>query len=60
MTIENTKKNLEAPVYKNTQISKMFVNIGDKELIKAKIVINEYIKIKGIKEYIIECLKSIM
>ena len=58
--IENFKSEFEAPVLKNTQIATLKLNLGEKELINAKIVIDEEIERKGIIEYILQCLKSII
>jgi len=58
--IENIQSDFEAPVLKNTQIAKLKLNIGKKELINANIVINEDIERKEIKEYILDCLKCII
>ena len=58
--IENIKTCFEAPVLKDTQIAGLKLIIGDNELINTNIVINKDIERKGIKEYILECLKCII
>ena len=58
--IENIQSNFEAPVLKNAQIAKLKLNIGETEVINANIVINKDIERKGIKEYILQCLKNII
>lgn len=60
ITIENIQNNFEAPILKNTQIANLKLNIGKKELINANIVINKDIDRKGVKEYILQCLKCII
>ncbi|MBQ3145964.1 MAG: D-alanyl-D-alanine carboxypeptidase [Clostridia bacterium] len=58
--IENIQNNFEAPVLKNAKIAKLTLNIGEKELINANIVINEEVERKKIKDYIFECLGCII
>lgn len=58
--IENIQSNFEAPVYKNTKIAELKVNVEETEVIKANIIINEDVERKGIKEYILQCLKCII
>lgn len=57
---ENIKLNFEAPLDSNTKIGDLIVNIGDEELMEIEILINNNIERKGIKEYIFECLDSII
>ena len=50
----------EAPVNKEMEIGNLVLNIGNKELINIKIITNESIERKGIKEYILECLECVV
>ena len=58
--IENIQSDFEAPVYKNTKIAELQVSVKETEVIKANIIIDEYIGRKGIKEYVLECLNFII
>lgn len=60
LEIKNINLDFEAPINSNTKIGELVVNIGDKELMEIEILINNNIERKGIKEYIFECLDSII
>ena len=48
----------EAPIYKGTNIGNLILNIGDETLMDIRIITKEGSERKGIKEYMLECLKS--
>ena len=48
----------EAPVYKNTKIGNLKVQIGSLEIMNIEIRINKNIERKGIKDYVLEILKD--
>ena len=50
----------EAPANKEMEIGNLVLNIGNKELMSIKIVTNESIERKGIKDYILECIGCII
>lgn len=58
--IDNIQTHFEAPLYKNTQIANLSVSIGEPELMNIKVLTNENIERKDIKDYIFKCLESIM
>lgn len=58
--IENVETNFEAPIYKGTKIANLKVNIGEKELMDIKVLINEDIERKEIGDYLFKCLESIL
>ena len=57
--IENIKNNLEAPIYKNTQVAILNVSLEKNTLLSVNIVTDEEVEKKGVKEYVLECLKSV-
>lgn len=59
LEIKNIKLDFEAPINSNTKIGDLVVNIGDKELMHIEILTNKKIERKGIKDYILECLRNI-
>lgn len=50
----------QAPISKNIEVGNLVLNIGSEELMNIKIVTNESIERKGIKEYILECLECVI
>jgi len=58
--IENAQIYFEAPVNKEAEVGKLILNIGNEELMNIKIVTNEKIERKEIKDYILECLEKII
>lgn len=59
LEIKNIKLDFEAPINSNTKIGDLVVNIGDKELMHIEILTNKKIERKGIKDYILECLRNV-
>lgn len=57
--IKNTQINFEAPISDNVKVGDLVLNIGEEELMDIKILTNENIERKEIKDYILECLESI-
>lgn len=49
----------EAPLYQGVKIGDLVLSIGKEELMTIKIVTNESVERKGIKEYVFECLRNI-
>ena len=55
---KNLNMYFEAPIYKGTNIGNLILNIGDETLMDIRIITKEGSERKGIKEYMLECLKS--
>ena len=58
--IDNINTYFEAPLYKNTEVANLKVNIGDIELMDIRILANENIERKAIHEYFLEVIKCII
>ena len=58
--IENINTHFEAPVRKNELIGKIILSIGNQELMNIRIVTNENVERKEIKDYVMECLGEIV
>ena len=56
----NVQMNFEAPVDKNTKVGELVLRIGNEEIIDSNISITNYIERKNIKDYVFECLESII
>lgn len=50
----------EAPVYKNTNIGNLILNIGNEKLMNIRIITSESIERKEIRDYFFDCLKRIV
>lgn len=57
--IKSIRLNFEAPVDNGEKIADIVLKIGDKEIIKTRIIINSNVKRKGVKDYIKQCLTCI-
>ena len=58
--IKNVKMNFEAPINSNEKVGNLVINIGDEKLMEIEILTNNNIARKKIKDYIFECLDSIV
>lgn len=58
INIKNIKMFLEAPIYKDTIVAKILVEIDKKEIISIDIITNELIERKNIIDYIKEYIKK--
>ena len=58
--IKNVQSYFEAPVSTNTEVGKLTLNIGNEELMNIKILTDESVERKEIKDYIFESLKAIV
>ena len=58
--IENLQTYFEAPIYKDTKVANLILNIDNKELMRIEITTNENIERKGIKAYIVEFLEKVI
>ncbi len=58
--IRNVQMHFEAPVNREEEVGILTLNVGDKELINIKILTNNTVERKEIKDYIFESLMSIM
>lgn len=59
VSIESMQTCFEAPINRDVEVGKVFVNIDNKELMNIKIMTNENVERKNIKDYIFECLKNV-
>lgn len=50
----------EAPVYKDTNIGNLILNIGNEKLMNIRIITSESIERKEIRDYFFDCLKRIV
>lgn len=57
--IKDVKRELQAPLYKNTKIATLSVVIGEKKIMDINILNNNVIEKKNVKDYFFECLESI-
>ena len=58
--VKNVQTYFEAPVNRNEEVGVLTLNIGDEELMNIKIITNEIVERKEIKDYIFECLEKII
>ena len=58
--INNFETYLEAPINKGMKIGDVVLKVGDEEVTNIKIIINESIERKGIKEYMLELLNGVI
>lgn len=58
--IRNVQMHFEAPVNREEEVGILTLNVGDKEIINIKILTNNTVERKEIKDYIFESLISIM
>lgn len=56
----NVQMDFEAPVDKNTKVGELVLKIGNEEIIISNISTNNYIERKNIKDYVFECLETII
>lgn len=57
--IENINTYFEAPVNRGEEVGNLKLSIGNQELINVKIVTDEGVERKEIKDYIVECIEEI-
>lgn len=58
--VKNTNTYFEAPVYLNTEVARIEINIANKQLIDLKIFINNHIERKNWRDYFKECINLII